>query len=77
MGSGTISGKTPDSFGSMLELTWRGENSITLADGSARKFIEDYDTIVMKGFCKNEQIRLGFGEVSTQLLPIFKSKIDK
>jgi fumarylacetoacetase len=77
MGSGTISGKTPDSFGSMLELTWRGENPIVLADGTTRKFIEDYDTVSMKGFCENEQIRIGFGEVSTQLLPVFKSKSEK
>lgn len=77
MGSGTISGSTPDSFGSMLELTWRGENPIKMSDGSNRKFIEDYDTVRMKAYCQNEQIRLGFGEVSTQLLPVFKSKIDK
>lgn len=74
MGSGTISGATPGSFGSMLELTWQGEKPIVLADGSTRKFIDDYDTIVMKGFCENGQIRIGFGEVSNQLLPVFKSK---
>ncbi|MBT8303253.1 MAG: fumarylacetoacetase [Bacteroidia bacterium] len=72
MGSGTISGPTPDSYGSMLELTWRGENPIKMKDGSERKFINDHDTVIMRGFCKNDDVRIGFGEVSTQLLPVFK-----
>ena len=69
MGSGTISGKTPDSFGSMLELTWRGENPIKLADGSERKFINDNDTVILKGYCKNDSVRIGFGECRSKLLP--------
>jgi fumarylacetoacetase len=69
MGSGTISGPTEDSFGSMLELTWGGKNPIKMADDSDRKFINDNDTVILKGFCKNDQIRIGFGEVSTKLLP--------
>lgn len=71
MGSGTISGPTPDSFGSMLELTWGGKNPIVLKDGTERKFINDYDTVIMKGFCKNSHVRIGFGEVSSKLLPTF------
>jgi fumarylacetoacetase len=71
MGSGTISGPTPDSFGSMLELTWGGKNPIKLKDGSERKFIEDNDTVIIRGFCENAEVRLGFGEVSSQLLPPF------
>ncbi len=71
MGSGTISGPTPDSFGSMLELTWGGKNPITLNDGSERKFINDGDTVIMKGFCQNSDVRIGFGEVSSKLLPPF------
>ncbi|MRM84142.1 fumarylacetoacetase [Riemerella anatipestifer] len=67
--SGTISGKEPSSFGSMLELTWRGQNPLTLSDGSERKFIEDGDTITMRGFAQNEHIRVGFGEVKTKVLP--------
>ncbi|MDY3337749.1 fumarylacetoacetase [Riemerella anatipestifer] len=67
--SGTISGKEPSSFGSMLELTWRGQNPLTLSDGSERKFIEDGDTITMKGFAQKEHIRVGFGEVKTKVLP--------
>ena len=71
MGSGTISGPTPDSFGSMLELTWGGKNPITLNDGTERKFINDNDTVIMKGYCQNGQVRIGFGEVSSKLLPPF------
>lgn len=74
MGSGTISGPTPDSFGSMLELTWSGKNPIQLKDGTERKFIHDNDTVIMKGFCKNNEMRIGFGEVSSKLLPPYVRK---
>lgn len=74
MGSGTISGPTEDSFGSMLELTWGGKNPIQLSDGTERKFINDNDTVIMKGFCQNGQVRIGFGEVSSKLLPPFVRK---
>lgn len=74
MGSGTISGPTRDSFGSMLELTWGGKNPIVLSDGTERKFINDYDTVIMKGYCKNSNFRIGFGEVSSKLLPPFVRK---
>ena len=69
MGSGTISGPTKDSFGSMLELTWRGANPIKLKDGSERKFINDGDTVIMRGFCKNNDVRIGFGDCSGKVLP--------
>lgn len=71
MGSGTISGPTPESFGSMLELTWGGKNPIKLSNGTERKFIEDNDTVTMKGYCQNSQVRIGFGEVTSKLLPSF------
>lgn len=74
MGSGTISGPTPDSFGSMLELTWGGKNPIIMKDGSERKFINDNDTVTIKGFCQNNGYRIGFGEVSSKLLPPFTRK---
>ncbi|WP_340198479.1 fumarylacetoacetase [Ascidiimonas sp. W6] len=74
MGSGTISGPTPDSYGSMLELTWRGEKPIKMKDGTERKFINDYDTVTMRGFCINEDVRIGFGKVTTKLLPAFVPK---
>jgi fumarylacetoacetase len=69
MGSGTISGKTPDSFGSLLELTWGGKNPIILPDGSSRTFLEDGDTIIIKGFAQKDGIRVDFGEVRTTVLP--------
>ena len=71
MGSGTISGPTPDSLGSMLELTWGGKNPIKLSNGTERKFINDNDTVIMKGYSQNENVRIGFGEVSSKLLPTF------
>jgi len=74
MGSGTISGPTPDSYGSMLELSWKGEKPIKLNDGSERKFIEDNDTVIMRGYCEGKDRRIGFGEVRTKLLPVFEPK---
>ena len=68
-GSGTISGPEPDMFGSMLELTWRGTKPIEMPDGNTRKFIDDGDTVVMRGFCRNDHYRIGFGEVRTKVLP--------
>jgi fumarylacetoacetase len=68
-GSGTISGPTPDSFGSMLELSWKGTKPMKLNDGSERKFIRDNDTIIMRGYSQNDNVRIGFGEVSTTILP--------
>ncbi|PKV52083.1 fumarylacetoacetate hydrolase [Aquimarina sp. MAR_2010_214] len=72
MGSGTLSGPTPDSYGSMLELSWRGEKPLQLDEGGSRKFIDDNDTVIMRGYCEKEGVRIGFGEVSTKLLPVFK-----
>jgi fumarylacetoacetase len=69
MASGTISGKESDEFGSMLELTWAGKNPIKLPDGSERKFIEDGDTVIMRGYSKKDSIRIGFGEVRSKVLP--------
>lgn len=69
LGSGTISGPTPDSYGSMLELAWKGTKPILMPDGSERKFILDGDTVTMRGYCENDKVRIGFGEVKTKLLP--------
>ncbi len=69
MASGTISGKEPNSYGSMLELAWGGQKPIHLQNGEKRIFIEDFDTVIMRGYCEKEGIRVGFGEVRTQLLP--------
>lgn len=67
--SGTISGKDKSSYGSMLELSWKGTNPIQLSDGSERKFIQDGDTVIMKGHAEKDGVRIGFGEVSTKVLP--------
>jgi len=68
-GSGTISGPDAGSYGSMLELTWKGTKPITLPDGSERKFINDNDTVIMRGFCEKDGIRVGFGEAAVKILP--------
>ncbi|HEY9114886.1 MAG TPA: fumarylacetoacetase [Bacteroidales bacterium] len=70
--SGTISGHTPDSYGSMLELSWAGTKPLKMSDGTERKFIEDKDTIIMRGYGLNNGVRIGFGEVSTKILPAKK-----
>lgn len=69
MGSGTISGSTPDSFGSMLELAWKGTKPLPMKDGTTRSFINDGDTVVMRGNCQKEGVRIGFGEVRGKVLP--------
>lgn len=67
--SGTISGSDPKSFGSMLELTWKGTNPIKLSNGEERKFINDNDTVTMKAWSEKDGIRVGFGEVFGKILP--------
>jgi fumarylacetoacetase len=69
LASGTISGPTPDSFGSMLEIAWRGTKPVKMNDGSERRFINDLDTVIMRGHCERNGVRIGFGEVSTKVLP--------
>lgn len=69
MGSGTISGKEQTSFGSLLELTWNMTKPLDLANGVKRTFIEDGDTIIMRGHCEKDGIRIGFGEVRGKVLP--------
>lgn len=67
--SGTISGPTPDSYGSMLEISWQGKKPVQMPDGSERKFIQDNDTVVMRGWCEKDAVRIGFGECSGKILP--------
>jgi fumarylacetoacetase len=69
MASGTISGKDESSYGSMLEISWGGTKPVTLKDGSTRTFIEDNDTVIMRGFAEKDGIKVGFGEVSGKILP--------
>jgi fumarylacetoacetase len=69
MGSGTISGPTPDSYGSMLELAWKGTKPLKMSDGTERKFIQDNDSVIMRGYCEKDGVRIGFGEVRAKVLP--------
>ncbi|RLN89021.1 hypothetical protein BBJ28_00015250 [Nothophytophthora sp. Chile5] len=70
LGSGTISGKTDDSLGSMLELSWQGSREIALGDsGTTRKFLQDGDTVAISGFCQGSGYRIGFGPCDGKILP--------
>ena len=67
--SGTISGNTPEAYGSMLELSWKGTKPIPMPDGSERKFLQDNDSLIMRAHCQSNLYRIGFGEVKTKILP--------
>jgi fumarylacetoacetase len=67
--SGTISGPERGSFGSMLEISWKGTRPVDMPDGTQRKFIHDGDTVVMRGFGVRNGVRVGFGEVNGKVLP--------
>ncbi|WP_373320960.1 fumarylacetoacetase [Paraburkholderia flagellata] len=72
MGSGTISGPTPDSFGSLLELTWNAKNPLELKSGGTRGFIEDGDELTLAGWCQGDGYRVGFGACVGKILPALK-----
>jgi fumarylacetoacetase len=69
LASGTISGPTPDSYGSMLELAWRGAKPLSLPGGEQRSFLQDGDRVTMRGWCNGQGYRIGFGEVTGRILP--------
>lgn len=74
LGTGTISGVTPDSLGSMLELSWRGSREVAIVNSTSegntvRKFLKDGDRVSMTGFAQGEGYRIGFGEVTGKVLP--------
>lgn len=69
MASGTISGTAADSFGSMLELSWKGTKPIKLSDGTERIFLLDGDTVIMRAFCQKNDLYLGFGQCKSTILP--------
>lgn len=69
LATGTISGPTPDSYGSMLEISWKGTKPVQMPDGTERRFIADGDTVIMRGHCEKDGVRVGFGEVSGKILP--------
>eukprot|EP00121_Abeoforma_whisleri_P014438 Awhi_evm1s13314 len=83
LGSGTISGpvsihvlyvcfeeNTQDSFGSMLELCWKGTRTVDCGNnGATRKFFKDGDNVTMRGYCQGEGYRVGFGPCAGKILP--------
>jgi fumarylacetoacetase len=69
MGSGTISGLTADSCGSLLESTWNGKNPLELKEGGTRAFIEDGDELTLAGWCQGDGYRVGFGTCVGAILP--------
>lgn len=69
MGSGTISGPEEGQYGSMLEISWKGTKPVPMPDGSERRFIHDNDTVIIRGYCQKDGVRIGFGEVSAKVLP--------
>ncbi len=69
LASGTISGPTPESFGSLLELTWNGDTAIELPSGEQRTFLEDGDRLTLTGYAQGEGYRVGFGEAGGRILP--------
>ena len=69
--SGTISGPSPGSYGSLLELTWNGQKSLRMPDGSERKFIEDGDSVIIRGHAERNGVRIGFGDCAGKILPAF------
>jgi len=75
LASGTISGPTSDSFGSMLELAWKGTKPIKISGGDTRKFLQDGDEIILNGFCQGEGYKIGFGSCTGKLLPAHPSRV--
>ncbi|MEW5989506.1 MAG: fumarylacetoacetase [Chloroflexota bacterium] len=69
LASGTISGPTPDSYGSLLELTWQGTRPLRLPTGEERKFLQDGDRLTITGYCQGDGYRVGFGEVTGKVFP--------
>lgn len=69
MGSGTISGETSDSLGCLLELSWKGTRNIVLKDGTVRKFLQDGDEVILRGYCVGDGYKIGFGSCAGKLLP--------
>lgn len=67
--SGTISGPSPEAYGSMLELSWNGQRPLTLSDGSERSFLLDDDTVIMRAYAEKDGVRIGFGECRGTILP--------
>lgn len=72
MGSGTISGPTRDSLGSLLEMSLNGKSPVSLGSGYTRSFLEDGDEVTLKGWCNGDGYRVGFGSCTGKILPAIK-----
>ncbi|MGX7742139.1 fumarylacetoacetase [Rhodopseudomonas parapalustris] len=70
LGSGTVSGPDKDQLGSLLELSWNGTQPVQLPGGETRGFLEDGDSLVMRGWCQGDGYRVGFGEVEGTVLAV-------
>jgi fumarylacetoacetase len=69
LATGTISGPTPDSAGSLLELAWKGTRPVELPNGERRVFLQDGDRLTLTGWCQGPGYRVGFGEATGRILP--------
>ena len=75
IGSGTISGTTEDSYGSMLEISWKGTKTLSIDNtNEQRKFLADGDIIYLNGFAQGKNYRIGFGDCSGEILPALPSQ---
>ena len=74
LASGTISGPTEGSYGSMLEMSWAGTKSMDLGNGEERKLLKDNDRVILSGHCEKDGVRIGFGECSSKVLPALPGK---
>lgn len=68
MGSGTISGPNENEFGSMLELSWNGTKQVDVGGGESRSFIQDGDSIIIRGYCQRGDVRIGFGDCAGKVI---------
>ena len=69
LGSGTISGAEKETRGSLLELSWGGKEPVAIKGGGKRSFIEDGDTVTLRGHAQGDGYRIGFGECAGKILP--------
>jgi fumarylacetoacetase len=72
LGSGTISGPERSEYGSLMELSWGGKEPFTLDTGETRSFIEDGDTLTLRGHAQGDGFRVGFGDCAGRILPAMK-----
>ena len=77
LGSGTISGPVKESRGSLLELSWGGKEPLTLDTGETRSFLEDGDTLILRGAAQGDGFKIGFGECTGQILPALANPYER